>query len=70
MSKIQAVLFEKRLWTTAQARSWLKKHHIKPMKKTHSTNLWYRYRIRDPDQFRRMRVIKLGNGLEFIIGFY
>ena len=63
-SKIQAVLFDKRLFTTAQARQWLRKNDLRAMKVVHITERYLRYRIEDPNQFRRFSTKKLSNGVE------
>ena len=67
-SKIQAVLFDKRLFTTAQARRWLIKNDLRAMKVVHITGSYLRYRVEDPNHFRRFSTKKLSNGVEAVIG--
>lgn len=71
MSKIQAVLFQKSKWKTQKCRNWLQKNNFKPIKRVHITNKYYRYRIRRPKQFKRLRtkIIDKSNGIHLIIGF-
>lgn len=67
---IQAVIFDKFIWTTALARKFLKKHKFKPIKKVHITDRYYRYRLHNPKKFSRMRTKSVPKWhLKFIIGF-
>ncbi len=67
---VQAVLFEKNKWKTILCRSWLKKHKLKPIKRVHLTENYYRYRIVEPLAFSSFKTIKLGDeGIDIIIGF-
>lgn len=69
MSEIQSVLFDKKKWTIPTANEWLIYHNIKPMKMEHTTNRFYRYRIRDPTKFSRIRTIETRSGVYLLIGF-
>lgn len=69
-SAIQAIVFEKRYWTTSKARKWLKKNNLQPIKQVHETGLSYRYRIRNPKIFSHFITKKIDVGLKLIIGFY
>ena len=69
MSQIQAVLFKKSKFnSSSEARKALKAMKIKPMKRVHITDKYYRYRINDPKKYKRMR-IKKGKDFDLIIGF-
>lgn len=70
MSKIQSVLFDMEKWTPQQARKWLTEHDLKPIKKMHRGRRFLHYRLRESHQFNRLRIKKVGHGIEFIIGFY
>lgn len=69
-SKIQSVLFDKRLWTIRTAKSWILRHRLLPLKKPHVTKHKIRFRVDDPANFVRLRTKKTNGGIEFIIGFY
>lgn len=65
---IQAILFDKRKWTTTEAREWLKKHNYYPIKKVHVTEHFLRYRIESPDSFSRFVTKHISDGIELILG--
>ena len=67
-SEIQAVLFKNT--TTENARKWLSKKKLKPIKRVHKTKNYYRYRINNPKKYKRMRFKKINENISFIIGFY
>ena len=74
MSHIQAVLFDtqhkREAWNTSDARVWLARHKLKPIKKVHETENFLHYRIREPDEEKyKYRTIRLGSGIEMIIEF-
>lgn len=64
---IHTIAFNNSAYTTAQARSWLRRHHYEPIKQVHKTKNWFRYRIRDPNMFRSFVTKKEGN-INFIFG--
>lgn len=71
-SLVQSVIFPKSKFTQAQAESWLKNHEFKThfrKKGVEITSDFYRYRQKDPHQFRRFRTLTLNNSVELIIGF-
>ncbi len=68
-SKIQAVIFENKHYTTTQARAWLKKARLHPIKKVDKKGKHLRYRIQSPTKFRSFATKKTGKHLSFIIGF-
>lgn len=69
-SKVQAVLFKKRYWKLSSSMKWLKEHNFKPIKKMHETPEYYRYRLREPTKFKRLRTITNPKykSVKFIIG--
>jgi hypothetical protein len=69
MSQIQAVIFNKQYFTHKTASNWLNKQKIKPIKKYHETQNYYRYRIREPNNFSKFRLISHKPGVKFVIGF-
>ena len=70
-SKIQSVLFDRNFYTSKSARAFLKKHKLKPIKRQHKTQNFLRYRIQNPDKFKRFitKSVKK-NTIKFVIGFY
>jgi hypothetical protein len=68
MSEVQSVIFDRSLWSQAQAKAWLKKHGFivaKIDKKKH----FYRFRQMDTHYFDHYITKKLDDGVELIIGF-
>lgn len=65
---LQSVLFDKEIYTTGQAREWLEKHNIVPIKRVHTTENFYRYRIRNPKDFNRFFTKKIKYGIDFVFG--
>jgi|HubBroStandDraft_3_1064219.scaffolds.fasta_scaffold79380_2 hypothetical protein len=70
MASIQAILFDKKYWSIDDSIKWVYKHGFKPTKLPHETKNRIRFRLRDPNIFNRLRTKKLGDGIEFIFGFY
>ena len=48
MSTIQAIIFNKSLYTLNDAIDWLVSHNFKPIKKVHETVNFYRFRMKKP----------------------
>ena len=69
MSKVQSILFEKSKWTPADAREWLSIHKIKPLKKVHVTDRYYRYRVREPTG-KNYSIVHIGIGIHMIIQYW
>jgi len=69
-NKIQAVIFNKHVWTTASARQWLQTHNYTPIKDVHETKNYYRYRIQPPETFRGYYSLPMNKypGVILIIG--
>lgn len=73
-SEIQSVIFDtlnaEKEWSTVKARRFLNRHALKPMKRAHVTKSGkIHFRIRDPDQYDRLRIIHVAPGVEFVLGF-
>ncbi len=51
MSEIQAILFDKTVWTDKQARAWLTQHNKAWISHRNTTN-YHRYRLREPHGFK------------------
>ena len=64
---IQSVLFDRNIWTLKKAKDWLKWRgmfqfvDVKP-------NFW-RFRQEDPSKFKTLKIKKIGNGIEFVLGY-
>lgn len=69
MSEIQAIIFDKKYWTKKEAKEWLAKNNFKPIKKVHTTKNFHRYRINEPNQYRKFRLKKLDNKVDLVLGF-
>lgn len=69
-SHIQAVIFKRNgYWNPTKARKWLAKHGMHAIKRVHTTEQFYRYRLMNPNDFKRMRTKKEPHDIELIIGF-
>lgn len=69
MSTIQSVLFDKNFYTTEDACKWLHKHKLKPIKKVHETENYYRYRLQEPCKQCTCRTIQLKPGLKMLVKY-
>lgn len=68
-SSIQAVLFDKKIFTSNKARYWLKKYRIIPSKRVHVTKSYLRYRITNPSLYQRFITKRLSNGVKIVFGW-
>ena len=66
-SHIQSVLFDKEAYKPYEARMWLKRHDLTPIKRLHETEGFYRYRITKPSRNLKYRVISLGEHIKAVI---
>lgn len=67
---VQSIIFSAEQWTFADAYRWVLLHGYKPTKKTLERN-HYRFRIRDPGQFRTFYTQVLnhdGKHINLVIG--
>jgi len=70
MSHVQAVIFDNDVFKSENAREWLKKHYLRPIKPVHLTENYWRYRIQEPNyEVYRYITHTIDNGIKFIIGF-
>lgn len=67
--EIHSVAFYKGRWTEQEAREWLRKHNLKPIKDVHITKYTFRYRIIDPEEFKTFSTIKTTDKINLIIGY-
>lgn len=68
-SEIQAVIFDRRRFTTDRARKWLKEHNLKAIKRVDKKGNQLRYRLRSPSRYKRFITKKTSKAISFIIGF-
>lgn len=71
MSQKQSIVFfTNKGWNESSARKWLKIHNLIPIKSVdkHLPNQ-LRYRLVNPDKFKRFRTIATNDGINIIIGF-
>lgn len=68
-SEVQAVVFGKN-WTAERARNWIDKRGWKAIKRVHKTSGGFlRYRLKDPDQYKRFIWKSTPQGVNFVLGF-
>jgi hypothetical protein len=71
MSEIHSVLFDKNYYDEKLAKTWLKIEGLHPIKKVHITENFLRYRIRDPNLFKRFITKEIPKDhVKLIIGYY
>jgi hypothetical protein len=66
---VQSVIFHRSHWSPHKAREWLKYHNLEPIKKVHTTENYYRYRIDLPTMFSKFRIKHLPNKVSLVLGF-
>jgi hypothetical protein len=73
-SSIHSVVFKPDKWTTAEARKWLSRHKLKPIKIVDKVYVdgkvtQLRYRIVDPKKFSSFTTKKLPIGINIVLGW-
>lgn len=68
-SYVQAVVFDNTQWTVNSSKHWLKRNKFQTIKPVHKTENTYRFRIENPENFKRFITKKLKNGINLIIGY-
>lgn len=69
MSKIQAILFDRDKYSKTDIFRFLKKHEFYPIKGIHTTNNYYRLRLKNPRKDKQYRTKTITNGIKFIIEY-
>lgn len=64
---IQAVIFDKTMWTPIRARKWLDDHNYHRIKPVHTTPHFYRYRLEEPVKGAKYITKKVNPGIQLII---
>jgi hypothetical protein len=67
--QIQAVLFDRDLWTQKKAVIYLTHYDLRPIKQVHVTADFYRYRILPPQSFTHFKTIRYLNGVRLLVGY-
>ena len=68
-SQIHSVVFDDKVWTSTNARLWLKQHNLKAIKRVDKTENTLRYRIKDPKLFKRFTTQVLPNHINLVLGW-
>lgn len=66
-SGIQSIMFPKSKYTSESSFNWLQKHNMKPLKKVHETENYYRYRIEKPNKNNKYYTMKIKHGIQLVI---
>ncbi len=69
-SETQSVYFMDDIWNPTSARQWLKKHNYYPIKNVHHNGSQLRYRITNPELYRKFATLDLNNGIYLVLGIY
>lgn len=82
MKEVQSVVFKnvpgEKVWKYSSTRWWLSQHDFKPIKAVHRVYrkgepgrkiTQYRWRIKDPDQYKSFTTKSLPDNIDLIIGF-
>lgn len=64
---LQSVIFDKNIWTLTEARHWLMKHKLRPIKSVHITANYYRFRMNEPVPNARYYTKEIDDGVLFVI---
>lgn len=65
---VHSIIFRKDKWTIQDSHRWLYQHGYRPIKNVDVTQNFYRWRIRDPNEFRQFVTKKVGKGIEIVFG--
>lgn len=65
MTVIQSVLFDRHIWSLAEAKTWLMKHKLKTEVDAKPNH--FRFRQTEPRKGARYRTIEHGGGIEFVV---
>ena len=65
--EIQSVIFDKETFSNQEAKAWLKKYNLKPIKPQHITKNYRRFRIKEPIYNNYVNK-KIEEGIKLILG--
>ena len=66
MTKIQSIVFSKKLWTLKECRKWLRQHKFKS-RKVDEKKLTWRFRQTSPNKKYKYRTITLTKGIKAVV---
>jgi hypothetical protein len=66
-TKVQSLLFSRSRYTTSSAKKWARSHGYRATK-VDVTDNYVRLRQKAPGQFRVLRTVRFGNGIEAVVG--
>jgi hypothetical protein len=68
--EIQAVIFDKEAFDPHMARHYMAISKIPRLKRVHETNQYFRYRVRDPNEFneKSFRTVNMSPYIKYIMG--
>ncbi len=66
-SSIISILFDKNVFDTKEARSFMKRNKLKPIKKVELQENYYHYTIKNPNALNENYKSHIKNGIEVII---
>lgn len=66
---VQAILFDKDLYSLSDAEKWVDNHGFVPLKPGKLEGNYYRFRILDPEELDRFRTKEVTQGIKFIFGW-
>jgi hypothetical protein len=69
---VESIIFHRPQWTIEDVQRWISAHpKYQPIKAPHRTPNFWRVRLANPSQFRRLRTIPFGEntGIEAILGY-
>lgn len=69
MSRIHGVLFDKEFWTKQEAKSWLLKHQLFPIRPMNISEKYWRFRITNPNYNKFEYRSHRENNIVFIFEF-
>lgn len=63
---LQAIIFDKHIYSAASARTWLKRRGFVPIKRVHKTANYLRYRLVEPNPAYKYKMITLADGVKAV----
>ena len=65
---VHSIIFNKKKYSSSDARRWLAKHGYVPIKRVDNTLNYHRYRIRDPSLFKTFVTKEIIPGISIVFG--
>jgi hypothetical protein len=67
--ELQSIYFNRSIWNKSKSRIWIKSNGFRPMKPAHATTTQIRYRISNPDKYKKFITKNIGDGIYLVFGF-